>query len=60
VGQYDGVRTIRGHLKWYGPGALFIIISFLVAFQFVQPAPPRHIVIATGQPENRELLRNKK
>lgn len=51
VGKYDRVRTIRGHLKWYGPGALFIIISFLVAFQFVQPAPPRHIVIATGPPE---------
>jgi len=30
---------------------LLIILSFLVAYQFVQPAPPRHIVIATGQSE---------
>jgi hypothetical protein len=28
-----------------------IIISFVVAYQFVRPAPPRHIVMATGQPE---------
>jgi TRAP transporter TAXI family solute receptor len=51
LGRHDRNRTIRGQLKFYGPGALLIITSFLVAFQFVQPAPPRHIVIATGQPE---------
>jgi TRAP transporter TAXI family solute receptor len=44
-------RTSRYYLKFYGPGALLVILSFLVAYQFVQPAPPRHIVIATGQPE---------
>ena len=49
--RHDRERSVRRHLKFYGPGALLIIISFLVAFQFVQPAPPRHIVIATGQPE---------
>lgn len=44
-------RSARDYLKFYGPGALLVILSFLVAYQFVQPAPPRHIVIATGQPE---------
>jgi len=44
-------RTSRYYLKFYGPGTLLVILSFLVAYQFVQPAPPRHIVIATGQPE---------
>ena len=44
-------RTLRDYLKFYGPGTLLVILSFLVAYQFVQPAPPRHIVIATGQPE---------
>jgi len=44
------VRNILG-LKFYAPGTLLVIFSFLVAFQFVQPAPPRHIVIATSQPE---------
>lgn len=44
-------RNVRDYLKFYGPGTLFVILSFVVAYQFVQPAPPRHIVIATGQPE---------
>ncbi len=51
MARHDRGRSFKGQLKFYGPGALLIIISFLVAFQFVQPAPPRHIVIATGQPE---------
>jgi len=51
LARHDRDRSLRGQFKFYGPGALLIIISFLVAFQFVQPAPPRHIVIATGQPE---------
>ena len=44
-------RTSRYYLKFYGPGTLLVILSFLVAYQFVQPAPPRHIVMATGRPE---------
>jgi len=44
-------RSARDYLKFYGPGALLVILSFLVAYQFVQPAPPRHIAIATGQSE---------
>jgi TRAP transporter TAXI family solute receptor len=43
--------SVRGYFKFYAPGALLIIFCFLVAFQFVRPAPPQHIVIATGPPE---------
>jgi TRAP transporter TAXI family solute receptor len=44
-------RTLIDRLKFFGPGTLLVILSFFVAYQFVQPAPPRHIVMATGQPE---------
>ncbi|MEJ2363875.1 MAG: TAXI family TRAP transporter solute-binding subunit [Deltaproteobacteria bacterium] len=43
--------TLRDYLKFFGPGTLLVILSVLVAYQFVQPAPPRHLVMATGQPE---------
>ena len=45
----------RGQLRiWlerigvFGPGALLTIAAFAVAYHFIQPAPPRHIVMATG------------
>jgi len=44
-------RSARDYLKFYGPGTLLVILSFPVTYQFVQPAPPRHITIATGQPK---------
>ena len=44
-------RTLRDRLKFFGPGTLLVVLGFFVAYQFVQPAPPRHIVMATGQPE---------
>lgn len=48
-------RAMRGRLRiWmdrigvFGPAILLIAIAFAVAYHFVQPAPPRHIVMATG------------
>jgi len=32
----------------FGPAILLAVAAFGVAYQFVQPAPPRHIVMATG------------
>jgi TRAP transporter TAXI family solute receptor len=32
----------------FGPGVLLTLAAFAVAYYFVQPAPPRHIVMATG------------
>ena len=38
-------------LKVYGPILALIAIGFVVAYQFVDPAPPRSLVLATGSPE---------
>ncbi len=32
------------------PSLLLILIALFVAYKFIDPAPPRHIVIATGDP----------
>ena len=38
-------------LKVYGPILLLIAVGFVVAYQFVDPAPPRTLTLATGSPE---------
>ncbi len=35
-------------LKIYTPAAILTVIGFVIAYQFVEPAPPRHVVMATG------------
>jgi TRAP transporter TAXI family solute receptor len=47
--------TKRGQLRiWiertamFGPAVLLMVAALAVAYQFVQPAPPRNIVMATG------------
>ena len=41
----------RDHLLVFGPAFLLAIAAFVVAINFVKPAPPRHIVLATGRPD---------
>jgi TRAP transporter TAXI family solute receptor len=41
-------RGIKDRLGIFGPGILITIIGFIVAYQFVEPAPPRTITIGTG------------
>lgn len=36
-------RGARDYLKIIGPGAIITILGFFIAYQFVAPAPPRHI-----------------
>ncbi|HEY5717066.1 MAG TPA: TAXI family TRAP transporter solute-binding subunit [Motiliproteus sp.] len=36
----------------YGLATLLVIAGFVIAYQFVQPAPPHHIRIATGSSAN--------
>jgi TRAP transporter TAXI family solute receptor len=31
-----------------GPAIVLVLLAFLLAYQFVEPAPPRHITITTG------------
>lgn len=35
-------------LSIWGPVLLLTAVGFVVAFQFIEPAPPRHLVMATG------------
>jgi TRAP-type uncharacterized transport system substrate-binding protein len=41
-------RSARDVLIVFGPALLLAVAGFVVAFQFVKPAPPRHIVMASG------------
>ena len=49
-GDINRVET-RERIRIFGPSIFFVIVAFIIAFQFVDPAPPNHIVIATGAPE---------
>lgn len=41
-------RRPKEYLKIFGPAFLLTLIGFIVAYQFVQPAPPKHVTIGTG------------
>jgi TRAP transporter TAXI family solute receptor len=41
---------MKDFLKVYGPILLLIVAGFVVTWQFVAPAPPRHLRLAAGQP----------
>ena len=41
-------RTGRERLGIYGPALLVMLLGFVVAYQFVEPAPPRTFTLATG------------
>ena len=46
-----GHNPIRHQMKIYAPAAFVVIAAFVLAFQFIKPAPPKHVVMATGGPE---------
>jgi TRAP transporter TAXI family solute receptor len=35
-------------LKWFGPSLLLAAVGFMIAYQFVEPAPPKTITLAAG------------
>jgi TRAP transporter TAXI family solute receptor len=41
-------NPVKHQLKIYGPAALAVIVAFVIAFQFIKPAPPDRVVMATG------------
>ena len=41
----------REKIKIFGPTVLVLIFGFILAYQFVAPAPPRSLTIGTGLPE---------
>jgi len=46
-----GDKALKDYLRIFGPAAFLTMIGFIVAYQFVQPAPPKRVVIATGMKE---------
>jgi TRAP transporter TAXI family solute receptor len=44
-------RRSKERLKIYLPSLMVTLLGFVVAFQFVKPAPPKTITIATGDPK---------
>ena len=42
---------MRDHLLVFGPALVLAAVAFAVAITFVEPAPPRRIVLATGRPD---------
>jgi TRAP transporter TAXI family solute receptor len=42
---------VRDHVLVFGPALLVAVAAFVVAVNFVKPAPPRHLVMATGRPD---------
>ena len=41
-------RSWKDYLKILGPAIIATLIGFIVAYQFVDPAPPKRITLATG------------
>jgi len=48
VASGSAAHTAWHHVRIYGPAVLLTVGGFFVAYQFVDPAPPRRVVIATG------------
>jgi uncharacterized protein len=47
--RQSSLRTWRERVRIFGPAVLLSFLALAVTYHFVQPAPPRHIVIATAQ-----------
>jgi hypothetical protein len=43
-------RSLKDRLGIFGPAIIIAILGFIVAYPFVEPAPPRKITIGTGDP----------
>jgi len=41
-------NPVRHQLAIYGPALFLVVAAFVVAFQFIKPAPPDRVVMATG------------
>ena len=46
----------KEQINIFAPAIVLVVLGFVLAYQFVQPAPPSHIRIASGQPEGAYYL----
>lgn len=44
-------RQRREFFKIYGPAFILVIAGLLITYQFIKPAPPDRVTLATGNPE---------
>ena len=49
--RYRKDRYAIEKIKIFAPALIVVLIGFIIAYQFVAPAPPRTIRVATGSPE---------
>ncbi|PLX60610.1 TAXI family TRAP transporter solute-binding subunit [Sedimenticola selenatireducens] len=49
-------RQSKDSLNIFGPAVLLVLLGFILAYQFVKPAPPDHIRLASGQPDGAYYL----
>ncbi len=49
-------RPFREHIGIFGPAVLITLLGFLLAYQFVDPAPPNQLVISTGEEDGAYYL----
>lgn len=42
------MKHAKHALSIYGPAGLLVLAAFVVAYQFIKPAPPQHVRIASG------------
>ncbi|MGB5251829.1 MAG: TAXI family TRAP transporter solute-binding subunit [Sedimenticolaceae bacterium] len=40
--------ALRYQITIYGPAALLVVAAFVLAYQFIKPAPPKRVAMATG------------
>lgn len=40
--------ALRYQIAIYGPAAVLVIAAFVLAYQFIKPAPPKRVTMATG------------
>lgn len=48
MAQRPDTRSWKDYFKVLGPAVFVTLIGFIIAYQFVDPAPPRKITVATG------------
>jgi TRAP transporter TAXI family solute receptor len=49
-------HPLREHIGIFGPAVLVALLGFLLAYQFVDPAPPNQLTITTGEKDGAYYL----
>jgi TRAP transporter TAXI family solute receptor len=50
------LQSLREHIGIFGPAVVVALLGFLLAYQFVDPAPPNQLTITTGEKDGAYYL----